>query len=949
MGTTVQVSVGNVGRPGTGPPSGPPVRGVGNGQAIRVGYYNYAGRGQQYLQAATALQLLTTASLDPDVALGIVAANRWPGFTPPANKVSGPGGRASAIAWIKYADDNPALPNGSHVLRRPLVFVEGIDFADYRNNAGNSGKNHAIVATGPLPLSDFTTGSAQQFGGYRNGEAGWNEMVDYNPGYKSLEKFADLRTQLQAPRGQTGFANGIEGGGYDIIYFDFSDGASLIQHNAMALAELLQWVNAPANRAANADETIVIGTSMGGQVARFALAWMEQQQLCHNSKLYVSFDSPHRGANVPIGLQHLFDRLQGAWVGSGSAEDVVQNKLRREATEQMVVFHFATEATAYRNQWQTWQASPGSYPSLLRKVAVANGSGQAAFSPDMSPGMLMLRTSVNPLRGTPLIVGTNYAYALGRSDHTVFRYQRPFSATDHRLTSDPGWGNYDTAPGCRSRTAGDAQDVSDHNLVSGGDFNTFMPTISTLDVQDAGSINNPNFGYNVANEMIAADKPNRAKYAFDAYFAAGGVNEPHVQITNGQASAYSYNYNTSYFTDNSRWIQNELQESAHRLPATLPFARPAPAAPVTAYNYGSAYRHLLPSVQLNNGGVLYLNNGTLPASGGTAATQVLPTAGNFEVYTANCATVVQVNSGGQLVVGTTSSYTAGLRMAANSLLDLRAGSQATVGPGSVLRIAAGATLVVRRGATLALNGLLAVDPGGYVCIEDPASLVLGAAGQLALHPQAHYFANLGLNLTGLACQSCLTQGYLTVNDGQLNPPATCAADSAVFTITDSRGAQTTYAWQVSHGTIAAGQGTSQITVTGLPFQNYTLQVYVSAPATCAGAADLEQSVAQQYYTSSPNGNFCLDEGRGSFAALYPNPATDEVEVHLTPEAADQRAPGAPLTVRLFDAQGQPRAEQTSQGEAVLRLSTRQLPNGLYFVQLLRNNQVIGRQQLKIAR
>ena len=161
----------------------------------------------------------------------------------------------------------------------------------------------------------------------------------------------------------------------------------------MALAERLDWINAPYNRAANADETIVFGASMGGQVARFALAWMEQQGLCHRSKLYVSFDSPHRGANVPVGIQHMFDRLQGAWIGSGSAEDVVQNKLRREATEQMVVFHFTNEATPFRNNWQAWQASANSYPSLLRKVAVANGSGQAAFSPDMSPGSAPARSA----------------------------------------------------------------------------------------------------------------------------------------------------------------------------------------------------------------------------------------------------------------------------------------------------------------------------------------------------------------------------------------------------------------------------------------------------------------------------------------------------------------------------------------------------------------------------
>lgn len=54
-------------------------------------------------------------------------------------------------------------------------------------------------------------------------------------------------------------------------------------------------------------------------------------------------------------------------------------------------------------------------------------------------------------------------------------------------------------------------------------------------------------------------------------------------------------------------------------------------------------------------------------------------------------------------------------------------------------------------------------------------------------------------------------------------------------------------------------------------------------------------------------------------------------------------------MRLFDAYGQPRAEQTSRGETTLRLSTAQLPTGLYFVHILRGREVLSRQQLQIEK
>ena len=391
MGSTVQVQVAN-----------PAARTTGGGQLIKVT------NPVTGLSGATTLQTLALASIPPDVALGVLASRSWPGFTP-TRGVYGPNGRATAIAWIKYADNNPALPDGTHRLRRPLVFVEGIDFEPARGGNDHSGSgtyvNYNVDHTGPISLTEFTSGAIAQRGGYRNGSAGWNEMVDYNSDYRSLEKFPDLRMQLQAPRTQS-FPNGGTGGDYDIIYFDFSDGATLIQQNAMALVELLQWVNQPANRTADAEETVVVAASMGGQVARFALAWMEQQGLCHNSKLYASFDSPHRGANVPLGLQYLFDRLQAVLIGSAGAQGVVQNQLLREATMQMVLFHFADAATSYRNQWQAWQASPGSYPSLLRKVAIANGSGQAVLQVGMYPGMqlthmLGLKRAWEPASITP--------------------------------------------------------------------------------------------------------------------------------------------------------------------------------------------------------------------------------------------------------------------------------------------------------------------------------------------------------------------------------------------------------------------------------------------------------------------------------------------------------------------------------------------------------------------
>ena len=59
------------------------------------------------------------------------------------------------------------------------------------------------------------------------------------------------------------------------------------------------------------EPNVVIGPSMGGLITRYALAYMEQQlantgdnaKWNHETRLWVSFDAPHQGANIPFGVQ----------------------------------------------------------------------------------------------------------------------------------------------------------------------------------------------------------------------------------------------------------------------------------------------------------------------------------------------------------------------------------------------------------------------------------------------------------------------------------------------------------------------------------------------------------------------------------------------------------------------------------------------------------------------
>ncbi|GHT79431.1 hypothetical protein AGMMS50262_23110 [Bacteroidia bacterium] len=88
--------------------------------------------------------------------------------------------------------------------------------------------------------------------------------------------------------------------GYDFIILDFGNGGDYIERNAYLLKGLIEYIN---NIKVTQNKLVVIGTSMAGLVSRYALAYMEHQGINHDTRLYVSFDSPEKGANIPLGIQ----------------------------------------------------------------------------------------------------------------------------------------------------------------------------------------------------------------------------------------------------------------------------------------------------------------------------------------------------------------------------------------------------------------------------------------------------------------------------------------------------------------------------------------------------------------------------------------------------------------------------------------------------------------------
>lgn len=107
----------------------------------------------------------------------------------------------------------------------------------------------------------------------------------------------------------------LEENDYDLVFVDYEDGTAAIERNAEMVENVIRWVN--NQKPAGAEDNVVLGMSMGGLVARMALREMELQGEDHQTRLYISHDAPHQGANVPVAAQAAVLHLATTAIGIG--------------------------------------------------------------------------------------------------------------------------------------------------------------------------------------------------------------------------------------------------------------------------------------------------------------------------------------------------------------------------------------------------------------------------------------------------------------------------------------------------------------------------------------------------------------------------------------------------------------------------------------------------------
>lgn len=357
---------------------------------------------------------------------------------------------------IFYHTDNG---NNQATLLRPLIIIDGFDPGDKRQ----------IQDSDPHP-------------DYNNEEhVSIEEMMTYEDSSGNTHNLiAELRAlgyDLVIVNHPTYWRNGVA----------IDGGADYIERNALTHVTLYEHLNALLAQNNSSEELVIIGPSMGGQISRYALAYMEANNIDHNTRLWVSVDSPHLGANIPVGAQTLLNVLKD-YTDSSEAQDFVDLQLGSAAAKQQLIEQHKTEYVVYpffqsvdvgqeylngrtvsqgfsenrghpffvqyyNNLFNNGLPNSKGYPQNLRKIAVVNGSltnTKAYQNPYENNGTGFsgsLFSDNFASNGGQTFKIKGYTNVIGHTV-TMETYSMPTSGSSHKIAyfkklSGLGWNYYD--------------------------------------------------------------------------------------------------------------------------------------------------------------------------------------------------------------------------------------------------------------------------------------------------------------------------------------------------------------------------------------------------------------------------------------------------------------------------------------------------------------------------
>ncbi|WP_406383007.1 esterase/lipase family protein [Streptomyces sp. NBC_01618] len=252
---------------------------------------------------------------------------------------------------------------------------------------------HGALPLPPSTVWDLPGGTAWVY--YGEGNPGLVRPVIFADGFNTGPSSLDFSWEVME-FGDYALISELRRRGHDVILLGFHErSASILDNSVTAQAAITQAI-----MERQGDTPLAVGGfSMGGLVTRHALAKMESQSIDHQTALYFSYDSPHRGAWIPIALQAFGHYIR-------DLDSRFSDQINSPAARQLLWRHIAKwngtpEQSDERTAFLAEMADLGEWPRRPRLIGVANGVADGTGT-DVRAGELALEGKGLSVVGTKL-------------------------------------------------------------------------------------------------------------------------------------------------------------------------------------------------------------------------------------------------------------------------------------------------------------------------------------------------------------------------------------------------------------------------------------------------------------------------------------------------------------------------------------------------------------------
>lgn len=444
--------------------------------------------------------------------------------------------------------------------------------------------------------------------------AGWGPHTD-NSLINNTQNWPTSLGQLSNQFNQAGLIENLHDEGFDIILCQFFPPNAYVEKNAELLEQLINLVNTRKMQNDSYQENIIMGFSAGSLATRLALQKMEYRHLNENgphphTKLYISNDGEHGGANIPLGMQHAVEYLwvydynqlffsEVPFVGP-AIENVYKTYalhyiLNAPLSEQLLhYFHTETGSgnlpgqgqsglrTSYMAKHTAYNHAKNGhrlgYPSFQRMISLSNGTSTpkydfSNFTVDHFPypeetGAIFFKQNSAPM---PFVDRRYEASFLTHGIHRVFYCEhkpwfKPWKSKYEAVTKDPLV--LDNAPGgiifIEQNPIIDINDQFDNQLALNPDIKeeylySFTPTVLTHDVKDlSSSLNNGYPDYSFKEHFLMFNNENSVNYNNPIISSSNYFGYPHLGYPGNHYdytvfdALFCWDENTEHLTGNRK-------------------------------------------------------------------------------------------------------------------------------------------------------------------------------------------------------------------------------------------------------------------------------------------------------------------------------------------------------------------------------------------------------------